>query len=141
MAELTVERVRALMEGLAPGRTESLADLVAMYDPDVRFEDPIQSLEGRDALVEMNEKLITRSRELRFEVRDGVRSGDLVFLTWKMTFALARGPSMEFEGATRLRIRDERIVEHRDYFDLVGGLVDSVPLVGKIYHRVAGAFA
>lgn len=141
MSELTVDRVRAIMEGLAPGHTESLGGLEEMYDPDVRFQDPIQTLHGRDAVVAMNEKILTRARELRFEVRDGVRSGDLLFLTWKMTFALVRGPSMEFDGATRLRIRGELVVEHQDYFDLVGGLVDSVPVVGKIYHRVARAFA
>lgn len=129
------------MQEFGPGRVDLLDGLAELYHPDAVFEDPIQRLAGRDAIIHMNRHLLEEARHLEFTMHDAVAGEEVMFLSWTMSFAPKRGPTMSFPGATRLRLREGKIAEHRDYFDLVGGIVDTVPGVSGVYHWMIAKLA
>jgi hypothetical protein len=109
------------------------------YHPDVRFQDPIQQVQGRSAFIEMSERLVERCSELGAKVNDAAQTGDIIFLQWTMWLRFGPAPLSSIEGVTKLRLDAAgRVVEHRDYFDLWGDTLDSVPLVGGLYRRFVG---
>jgi len=115
---LTAERLSDLFAS-GPFDDATLERLVPRYTDDVVFIDPIQTVRGR---------------ELRFDVRDMAHEGDQIFLTWVMTMTPKPfGPTLRIEGVTHCTLRDGKVAVHRDYWDLLGSVMETVPLAGTVY--------
>lgn len=137
----TAQRVREVMEMFGTRSDAALAELERLYAEDVAFQDPLQRLLGKAAVMGMNRRLVRRYKNLSFKIHEAVQSGDEIFLTWTMELPPMIGPTLRFDGSTHLRVRDGTIVLHRDYWDLLSGFMDSIPLAGAVYHAIASKFA
>jgi hypothetical protein len=124
-----------------PLRPETVEPLAEIYHPDVIFEDPIQSVQGREQVMEANRRLLRKAKQLRFEIHDAAQIDGRIFLTWTISFQPKLGPTVHVEGASRLVLREGLVASHRDYWDLAGSVLGTVPPVGKIYQRIAQVFA
>lgn len=115
----------------------AIARLATLYDSDVVFRDPLQTLRGRDAFVAMNRRILRRARRLSFDVASAVGADGSIFLAWTMLYQPRLGPTVVFEGATHARTRAGLIVEQRDYWDLLSSFAHSVPIVRGVYASLA----
>lgn len=115
----------------------ALAQLEQLYASDMIFRDPLQTLNGREAFLAMNRRVVKRARRVHFEVTDKSAGADSIFLAWRMTYEPHRGPSIVFEGATHARVESARIVEQRDYWDLLSSVAQSIPLLRNLYTALA----
>ncbi|MGE4583272.1 MAG: nuclear transport factor 2 family protein [Sphaerochaeta sp.] len=107
--------------------------LYPLYDQEIRFQDSIQSLEGKQAFMAMCERLAKRCKQMDMELYTIVRENDHAFLQWKMTTRFRHFPSSPIYGCSCLTFNEkELIVEQRDYYDLWGDIADHVP----VYHRL-----
>lgn len=131
-----VERLRDVLTAFGTDNPRSLDDLDALYAPDVRFQDPLQQIEGRDKFRRMNERILARCAYVRFE--DVVLVGDdaHVMATWTMIFRPKLGPEMRVAGASDIRAEGGHIVYHRDYWDLLGMVMSGFPLVELLYKKL-----
>lgn len=131
---LDLDTARRLFGEMAADAEADFGLIETYYHPNVRFRDPIQALEGREAFIEMSQRLVSRCRELRARVNDAAQTGRTIFLQWTMEMKLGPTPLTRIEGCTKLTL-DERglVVEHRDYFDLWGDSLASTPGIGKLY--------
>ena len=111
--------------------------LGTLYDPHVVFRDPLQTLHGRDAFLAMNRRILARARRLSFEVSDAVGGRGSVFLAWTMFYEPRLGPKLVFHGTTHVRVKDGRVVEQRDYWDLLSSVAQSLPFVRNAYATLA----
>lgn len=136
-------KVRDAFARLSPDREGdgAVSELIDAYDDEVVFQDPLQRVEGREALAEMNRRLLRRARVLRVTVNEGVAAGDQIFLTWTMEYAYRLSPTLTLEGASHLRVRDGKIVYHRDYWDLASSLIGKVPGVRRLYGALTARMA
>jgi hypothetical protein len=117
-------RFRAALATLRP---ETLDDLRDLYDPDLEFRDPIQTLHGVDAFIAMNRRLFARFRELEFDVTSGTGSDTDLFLVWTMRAAPKFGPRLVVDGATHARVGGGRVTYQHDYWDLGELVARAVP--------------
>ena len=131
------EGLRAVLLSFDREGYAALAELAALYDRDMVFGDPLQTLHGREAFLAMNRRILRRARRVSFEIHDALGKNGSVFLTWTMHYVPRRGPAIRFEGATHARVRLGLIVEQRDYWDLLSSVAGSVPLVGRAYAALA----
>lgn len=138
------EILDVLLSALATFRDDgegAIAKLVPIYDEQVRFQDPLQSLVGREAFLEMNRRLLARSKELTFDVKESAVAGDQIFATWHMRMVPRVGPTLVVDGVTHARVAGGLVVEHRDYWDLLGSVLDSFPIVAPIYKTLVAKLA
>jgi hypothetical protein len=136
-AQEIASRLRDVYVSFERDGERALTRLAELYDRNVVFRDPLQTLNGREAFVAMNRRVITRARRLSFEVGEILGGGDSLFLAWTMTYERRRGPTVVFEGATHARVRGALIVEQRDYWDLLSSLAQSMPVVRDVYSALA----
>ena len=138
-AGLDLATARQLFQDMDPDAEADFSLIETYYHPQVRFRDPIQALEGRDAFIEMSKRLVTRCRELRAHVNDAAQTGNIIMLQWTMEMKLGPTPLTRIEGCTKLTL-DERglVTEHRDYFDLWGDSLRSTPGIGAMYRWFVG---
>lgn len=135
--QVFAERLRDVYLSFNGDGERALAELAELYDRDVVFRDPLQTLNGREAFVAMNRRVMTRARRLSFNVKDAFGRGDSLFLAWTMTYEPHRGPTIVFEGATHARVRGGVIVEQRDYWDMLSSVAQSLPVVRNLYAALA----
>jgi ketosteroid isomerase-like protein len=134
--EALADRLVELFENVKPKQPDTVEALRIHYHPEIRFTDPVQSVQGLDAFVAANRRLVERARELSFDVHERAVAGDQIFLTWTMTLAMPLGPRLHEDGVTHIRTRDGLVVEQRDYWD-IAALVSSAVPGGKRLLRVA----
>ncbi len=128
--------IAAALSELRPDVREPLDRLAPLYADDVRFADPIQEVRGRQAFLEMNHRLLDRARHLRFIVHHRATSPGVICLTWSLELQPKMGPQMGFEGASQLLLRTGQVIDHRDYWDLLGGVMDAAGPLGSVYRRL-----
>jgi hypothetical protein len=136
---MTADLARELFDRVSADGPADFSLVEQYYHPDVRFQDPIQKVVGRDGFIEMSEKLVRRCKELRSKANDVAQKGDVIFIQWTMEMRFGSAPLSIIEGVTRLRLDERsRVIEHRDYFDLWGDTLESIPVVGRLYRRFVG---
>ena len=108
------------------------------YHPDVHFRDAIQEVWGRDAVIEMLLRFPQRCQELRCTVHRVLEGDGVIYVEWTTeTVIRERIPALVDEGCSRLLIdEDGLVVDHRDYFDLWGDMIDSFPVISRAYRSL-----
>ncbi len=132
-AQKLVDNMEAFnVEGAAA--VERIAEL---YSFDVFFQDPIQTLTGLEPFLETNRRMMARAKSLEVQIGELVEGNDQIFVSWKMRFSPKMGPAIAIEGCTHCRIgADGKINYHRDYWDLLGSVMDGMPVVAPIYRML-----
>lgn len=121
---------------LATGNT---AELAPLYSEDIYFEDPSHGIQGKVALLERFQHLYSKVDSCNFKFHQTLDTGGEIFLAWTMILR-QRGPKsgevIRVEGASFLKVRNNRIYYHRDYFDLGAFIYENVPMLGSIIKRI-----
>ncbi len=109
--------------------------ILPYYDEGIFFKDSVQEVRGIKDFAEMTRRLAKRSRSIEFLVRNSAIEGNLIFMEWEMVISYKSFPRSSVCGASRILLRDGRILEQRDYYDLWGDILDNIPFLGKAYRQ------
>lgn len=108
-----------------------------LYTQDVVFEDPAHRIEGLSNVRDYFAGFIPSLNYCGFEVHRFVNADDHCVALWTMHFEhpkLAGGKRLSVTGCshlvTQLDNGVEKIISHRDYFDMGAMLYEHVPLLG-----------
>lgn len=116
---------------------DGLKALEPLYASSVRFQDPIQTTHGWDEFEHMMKRLLKMGDDLRFDVHHSAATGDQVFLTWTMVMKHRQTKlRLAIDGVTHCQLEDGKVVNHRDYWDLLGSLMGSVPALAPGYRAL-----
>jgi limonene-1,2-epoxide hydrolase len=110
--------------------------ILPYYDNNIYFRDTIQEIRGIEEFTAMTERLTKRSKDLKMNIVNALKEGNIIFLEWEMTLSFKKYPSSILYGTSRLTLNEEgKITEQRDYYDLWGDIFDNIPRFGKAYRR------
>jgi limonene-1,2-epoxide hydrolase len=109
--------------------------ILPYYDSDIWFKDSVQEIRGIEKLSEMTRRLARRSRSLEFLVTRSAMDGNLIFIEWEMVISYKNYPKSSVFGASRILLRDGKVLEQRDYYDLWGDIFDNIPFLRRGYRR------
>lgn len=115
--------------------TSNLHLLNDIYDDNIVFIDPIHKINGLPALLAYFENLYTNLIFCEFSINNIVEQGNEAAIYWKMTFShpkLGNAKSICVHGHSHIMGKDNKVVFHRDYFDLGSMLYEHLPIFGKI---------
>lgn len=114
-----------------PGADAAALDRI--YDEAVEFWDPLHRdtpIRGRDALRAYFVRLNANVAAGGFEMHDVCEHRGRAYLHWTMRVTLKRPrKQIELQGCTRLALREGRVVEHRDFFDVGAMVYEQVPVL------------
>ncbi len=134
----TLEDFRALFNKLDKGNLDKLADL---YSEDIRFQDPLGTVNGLDELTQYFAGAYANVVDCRFEFGEAVVQGESAALPWVMHLRhkrIRKGREVQVQGISHLRIRDGRVYYHRDYFDAGEMLYENLPVIGGVIRWIKG---
>ena len=134
----TLAQFRALFNQLDKG---NLNKLPAVYSEDIRFQDPLGSVEGLDALTRYFAGAYKNVISCHFAFEDSVVQDSSASIPWIMHLRHKRirgGSEIQVAGISHLKVRDGKICYHRDYFDAGELLYENLPVVGGVIRWVKG---
>lgn len=119
---------------------ETVDELDTFYADSVLFEDPLGRIQGLDALKQYYAKLYESVTEIAFEFETHIAEGNTHVAVWIMRLkakGLNRGEEITVHGNSVLRFdANDKVVYHRDYFDMGEMVYQHVPLVGFVINRI-----
>ncbi len=123
---------------------DSLQVLDQVYHSEVTFKDPVTSHQGILALNGYFKNLLAGCEQCSFQTHDQQFTDLRGFVDWTMTFRSPRlngGRSIDVDGSSVLRIRDDRIDYQRDYYDLGAMVYEQLPVLGSVIRHIRGRMA
>jgi len=149
-----IRKFESFYTDLASMKIEELANL---YSEDVTFIDPIAAHSGITAVEKYFGKLLQNAKYCTFTIHSIEKTSSIQLInknedeskntidgssylaTWKMTFTSARinrGQPIHVDGVSQLKIQDDKIMYHRDYYDLGQMVYENVPILGWLIKRI-----
>lgn len=125
-----LDRFKALFNQMS---AHQLGEVDSVYGHDVIFTDPFVSVHGLDELSDYFTGAYANVISCSFAFDEAIHGDHSVCLPWTMTLRhkrIRRGQPVQVEGISRLRIVDDKVVLHRDYFDAGQLLYENVPVLG-----------
>lgn len=113
----------------------------AMMAQTMIFEDPFGRFDGRDKTLEHLKNVLGDMQTINVDVKEEFVSGEETVALWTMTFTnkhLKGGEPVSFDGVTRVRVQNNRIVMQTNQFDLGAAFYEHVPVVGWLVRWVKG---
>jgi ketosteroid isomerase-like protein len=122
-----------------------IEQLASVYSNDVVFIDPIAAHEGIKAVEDYFSRLLHNAKYCTFTIHEIQETNtDNHVVTWQMVFTSSRmnkGKPIAVDGITVLKIADDRVVYHRDYYDLGQMVYENVPFIGRLIKKIKKALS
>lgn len=113
---------------------DNLSRLREVYSDNIVFTDPIQQVNGIDALCDYFEHLYQNMAHCNFHINQIIEQDGEACVIWRMEYAhkkINNGQSISVDGTSYLKF-SEKIDSHRDYLDLGQMLYENLPLIGPV---------
>lgn len=131
------ERITAFYEAINDGPSV-LSRVDEIYAPRVHYQDPIQDVHGRDGVRQSFERMFAKYEVQMADVK-AIGDDRLAMATWIMILKPKLGPTFRIHGACDFLAEDGLVVRQRDYWDLLGTAMATLPWVDPIYKRIVNA--
>ena len=119
-------------QSLGEGDSSKVA---ALYAEDIYFEDPMQGIQGKTALMSHIDGTFSNINNFSFKSHKTLAGDTDVFISWTQIFThkkLAGGKTIRVEGSTYLKTRNGKIYYQRDYFDVGAVVYENLPIIGAV---------
>ena len=111
----------------------TLDDIVSYYDEIVFFKDPFNEFNGREKLKKLFLHMFITFKNPHFVFIDTIENSEGIFLTWDFNLSY-KEKLFKIHGSSHLKLNDEeKIVYHRDYWDVGEELLLKIPLIKSLY--------
>lgn len=107
----------------------------SVYGNSIHFQDCFHSISGIDNLYYYFKNLYSNVYFIKFNFINQWHDDDSAMITWEMSYKhpkLNQGKIILVKGASELFFKDNKIIEHRDYFDAGSLLYEHIPLLNRI---------
>ena len=117
---------------------EKIDRMSELYNENALFQDPLHQAKGLPSIQQYFRRTMMNVSECRFSIDEVVSEQGRAFINWKMTFnhpKLNKGRETDVPGASLIKF-NQRIIYHRDYFDLGCMIYEHIPVLGKVIKKV-----
>lgn len=113
----------------------SRENLAAYYHDNAVFIDPVEKIQGIASMMHYFNHAYKNLDDCQFRFEKHSQCNEQIFIVWKMHLrhrALNNGKPLVIDGISHLELMGEKIVFHRDYYDVSSMLHDNLPLLGQV---------
>ena len=118
---------------------KNIDELSSIYSDNIIFVDPAHQIKGIDNLKNYFLNMYSNIHECHFSFKNIIIKHDICIIEWDMSFKhpkLFKGYSRTVEGASILKMSDDRIYYHRDYIDLGSMIYEGIPILSWFIRKI-----
>ncbi|WED22724.1 nuclear transport factor 2 family protein [Vibrio sp. JC009] len=128
---MNIETVAEFYKSLSLDNLHQLNDV---YHKDVQFHDPAHEIHGIENLYNYFKSLYKNVDACTFHIRSHMQKSSVGFIVWEMSLQHPRlkgGKTILVDGCTHIEFYQDKVLYHRDYFDLGEMLYENIPVLGE----------
>ncbi|MEG3767743.1 nuclear transport factor 2 family protein [Alteromonas sp. 14N.309.X.WAT.G.H12] len=115
--------------------------LTSIYTQDVEFIDPISHHHGLNAVKTYFAALLENTKDCTFHISmiaPSALNEDIDYtVTWTMHLVLKnKSAPIHLQGISILKVKNEKIYYHRDFYDLGEMVYEHIPVLGWVIHKI-----
>lgn len=114
------------------------------YDTNVDFQDPVGKIKGSQAIRRYYENMYQNVTDIRFDFQKEIIQGDTHVVIWTMHLTaknLNGGNPVAVDGNSHIVFNaNNKVIFHRDYFDMGEFIYEHIPVVGFIVKKIKSIF-
>ena len=140
MSQRLIDQFLARINSLNHGNAKEV--LHATYTEDVKFIDPVKTINGLNELTHYFENLYKRVDKCHFTLNNYLPNSHNHSLEWVMHLQhqkISKQQEIQLDGASFIRFYDEKVCYHRDYYDLGALVYEHLPILGSVIKKVRHA--
>ena len=110
-----------------------------VYADNIVFVDPITEHKGLTQVTHYFENLVSNTKHCECQILKRWDADEHTVLTWKMLFShpsIKSGAVVEVDGVTHLTISNDRVIYHRDFYDMGQMIYEHLPLIGSLVRAI-----
>jgi hypothetical protein len=132
------QKVKRFYERISEEGAPALEELPKLYAADVHFINPVVDERGLDLFTKQWVRALQQYKTFRFVDVQVVGDERMFTLTYSMSIKFSFGPTFHTAMMTDCHAEDGKVRFCRDYFDVVGSLVEPFPVLTWVYKKVFG---
>ena len=139
MDEQSINWVEGFVATYQKLNNSNLNKLADIYHQDITFRDPLHQIQGVDNLTNYFEHLYENLISSEFVLISHIDKGSEAAIYWQMHLRhkkINSGNTITVEGHSLLRRQDNRVIYHRDYFDIGSMIYEHLPVLGWIIRLI-----
>ncbi len=117
---------------------DTIEQLLSYYHPDIHFVDPAHDLHGVEEIRQFW-LAFTNDAENTTRILHRHQEGNRCYSSWQMEVRHARiggGKPINVAGMSELLLQDEKVIYHRDHFDMGQLLYEHLPVMGWVIRKI-----
>ena len=132
MIKKIINKYKNAFENLEVKNINSLLNLV---DDNVVFEDPFNTIIGKDNLRELFLEMFKKLQQPKFKVLNIFYKQNLAIIKWNFSCKIFR-KDICFDGLSEVTVKNGKIKKHLDFWDSGRNFYTQVPILGRIFKKI-----
>ena len=132
MIKKIINKYKNAFENLEVKNINSLLNLV---DDNVVFEDPFNTIIGKDNLRELFLEMFKKLQQPKFKVLNIFYKQNLAIIKWNFSCKIFR-KDICFDGLSEITVNNGKIKKHLDFWDSGKNFYTQVPILGRIFKKI-----
>ena len=132
MIKKIINKYKNAFENLEVTNINSLLNLV---DDNVVFEDPFNTIIGKDNLRELFLEMFKKLQQPKFKVLNIFYKQNLAIIKWNFSCKIFR-KDICFDGLSEVTVKNGKIKKHLDFWDSGRNFYTQVPILGRIFKKI-----
>ena len=132
MIKKIINKYKNAFENLEVTNINSLLNLV---DDNVVFEDPFNTIIGKDNLRELFLEMFKKLQQPKFKVLNIFYKHNLAIIKWNFSCKIFR-KDICFDGLSEITVNNGKIKKHLDFWDSGKNFYTQVPILGRIFKKI-----
>lgn len=132
MIKKIINKYKNAFENLEVTNINSLLNLV---DDNIVFEDPFNTIIGKDNLRELFLEMFKKLQQPKFKVLNIFYKQNLAIIKWNFSCKIFR-KDIYFDGFSEVTVKNGKIKKHSDFWDSGKNFYTQVPILGRIFKKI-----
>ena len=132
MIKKIINKYKNAFENLEVTNINSLLNLV---DDNVVFEDPFNTIIGKNNLRELFLEMFKKLQQPKFKVLNIFYKQNLAIIKWNFSCKIFR-KDISFDGFSEVTVKNGKIKKHLDFWDSGKNFYTQVPILGRIFKKI-----
>lgn len=114
--------------------TSTINNLLECIDEHFIFSDPFHTIKDKNELKELFIKMFQKFKNPRFKIVDIANNEKIFFIKWNFSGAYKK--KFSFDGISEIRVKNNLIVSHIDYWDSGSNFYCQLPIIGQLFRKI-----
>ncbi len=114
---------------------DNVDELITCLHENIIFIDPFNKVKGKENVKKILLLMFKKTVDPQFKVLYSIEDKEKEIVKWKFKCE-AIGKSIEFEGLSEIKVKDNLVIYHEDFWDTGRNFYCKIPFLGVIFKKI-----